>query len=396
MQNKNDKNKKEKDLKNLENYYNKQKEKYKNEIKNIKANIELKLQKEYENKIKNKIQNLNMEINKKNKNIENELQQKLLQRYQNTELEFQRKFMELSNITKAKIIQMNEENNKLKKDLCNTIHYNIACQKCSKNPIIGIRYKCSICKDFNLCANCEEENSVSLAHPHNFIKIRNATNNEIILYNNNNNKNNNNIYINNNNNKNNTYNNIFKGKENKNEWELIENNNMYSYECLVNKLNCYILEGVNKAVLSIILKNNGKMPWVKYRTLLKFDKNNSDIKGADIILKPQEPGQQSNYDINFNGLKNVKAGKYKASFNFMVNGKKYGSDLIIFVIIKEKKEKEEEEKKNNNNINNKKEEIKKFREEYGISSLEYPDEKIIELLEKYNYDFDSTFSGLFK
>ena len=177
--------------------------------------------------------------------------------------------------------------------------------------------------------------------------------------------------------------------------ELIENNNMYSYECLVNKLNCYILEGVNKAVLSIILKNNGKMPWVKYRTLLKFDKNNSDIKGADIILKPQEPGQQSNYDINFNGLKNVKAGKYKASFNFMVNGKKYGNDLIIFVIIKEKKEKEEEEKKNNN-INNKKEEIKKFREEYGISSLDYPDEKIMELLEKYNYDFDSTFSGLFK
>lgn len=54
------------------------------------------------------------------------------------------------------------------------------------------------------------------------------------------------------------------------------------------------------------------------------------------------------------------------------------------------------EKKNNNNINNRKEEIKKFREEYGISSLDYPDEKIIELLEKYNYDFDSTFSGLFK
>lgn len=54
-----------------------------------------------------------------------------------------------------------------------TTHHGIKCNKCGKNPIIGYRYKCSICKNYNLCENCEEKNYETEEHSHNFIKMRN-------------------------------------------------------------------------------------------------------------------------------------------------------------------------------------------------------------------------------
>ncbi len=35
-------------------------------------------------------------------------------------------------------------------------------------PLIGIRYKCSVCEDFSLCENCEDKGE----HEHPFLKLR--------------------------------------------------------------------------------------------------------------------------------------------------------------------------------------------------------------------------------
>lgn len=48
------------------------------------------------------------------------------------------------------------------------VHNKIACDGCSTTPIRGIRYKCSVCPDFDFCEKCEAERS----HGHPFLKIR--------------------------------------------------------------------------------------------------------------------------------------------------------------------------------------------------------------------------------
>jgi len=54
----------------------------------------------------------------------------------------------------------NNEQNKV-------IHANIICDGCNKAPIEGVRYKCSVCKNFDFCAMCEERRG----HEHAFLKI---------------------------------------------------------------------------------------------------------------------------------------------------------------------------------------------------------------------------------
>ena len=47
-------------------------------------------------------------------------------------------------------------------------HTNVSCDGCGVVPIKGLRYKCSVCKDFDYCAGCEER----LGHEHAFLKIK--------------------------------------------------------------------------------------------------------------------------------------------------------------------------------------------------------------------------------
>ncbi len=44
-------------------------------------------------------------------------------------------------------------------------HYGIMCNNCSVFPVIGCRYKCTICEDFNLCEECEKRMGAIHSHP---------------------------------------------------------------------------------------------------------------------------------------------------------------------------------------------------------------------------------------
>merc|ERR1712173_365800 len=54
-----------------------------------------------------------------------------------------------------------------------TIHPGVVCDACEKTPIVGNRYKCVVCDDFDLCGSCEAAGH----HPgHGMIRISNQEN----------------------------------------------------------------------------------------------------------------------------------------------------------------------------------------------------------------------------
>ena len=87
-----------------------------------------------------------------------ELKQRYIKQYEKNDKERENKYDEMSSsiLMKSNVNNINEEN--LNLSLNKTKHNGIKCQKCSQNPIIGCRYKCAFCKDYNLCEKCEEQN----------------------------------------------------------------------------------------------------------------------------------------------------------------------------------------------------------------------------------------------
>jgi len=53
------------------------------------------------------------------------------------------------------------------------VHNRVECDNCHVAPIIGIRYKCLICRNFDFCEKCEN----TVEHAHAFLKIRDSKQN---------------------------------------------------------------------------------------------------------------------------------------------------------------------------------------------------------------------------
>ena len=49
------------------------------------------------------------------------------------------------------------------------IHFGVACDQCKKFPIVGVRYKCAVCPNFDFCEDCEKK--FADQHNHAFYKI---------------------------------------------------------------------------------------------------------------------------------------------------------------------------------------------------------------------------------
>jgi len=45
------------------------------------------------------------------------------------------------------------------------VHHDVTCDSCNQSPIRGVRYKCSVCNNYDLCANCESFGKHDSSHP---------------------------------------------------------------------------------------------------------------------------------------------------------------------------------------------------------------------------------------
>ena len=51
------------------------------------------------------------------------------------------------------------------------VHVGVQCENCKCTNLIGIRYKCFICENYNLCEKCEVYNQSIHASGHCFLKL---------------------------------------------------------------------------------------------------------------------------------------------------------------------------------------------------------------------------------
>ena len=61
------------------------------------------------------------------------------------------------------------------------VHFGVKCDQCGKYPIIGCRYKCSVCPNFDYCEDCEKKYSKTHNHP--FYKINDPSMKQLIYKN---------------------------------------------------------------------------------------------------------------------------------------------------------------------------------------------------------------------
>ena len=66
---------------------------------------------------------------------------------------------------KTEILIPYNKNNALKQ-----VHENIICDECQSYPLIGNRYKCPVCENFDFCEECINNKE----HDHPFIKIKDS------------------------------------------------------------------------------------------------------------------------------------------------------------------------------------------------------------------------------
>ena len=323
-------------LNNLDNNLSSMKEKY---SKVLKAKVS-----KY---IENEINQLKKELIKKslikNQKVINNYIEKINELEQERQIQFQK---ELNKITESKISM----------SICNTIHNGIECNNCNKNPIQGIRYKCLICDNYNLCESCEELNSENNFHNpnHDFLRMR------------------------------------FERKENKSNLEIEKNNSLngnnndniitYNYICLTKDLNFEIEKGTKEAKFEILIKNFNGLPWDNNSAKFVCDKYSSDISTLDITLPPLQIGQQTKVLFAYSGLEDLPEGDYKSIFSFYVNNNIYGDNLIINIKIVDYALRDT---------------IKNLRNEDEIAEEDFSDEKIKNLIIKHNHNMENVLGELY-
>ena len=170
------------------------------------------------------------------------------------------------------------------------VHQGIKCEKCQKMPIIGHRYKCPKCLNYNLCEECEEINADMNFHPHlNFILYRIP--------------------------------------------ESSITSNEYSFECLTKNIEMHQKYGIKSFSIEIKLKNTGYLKWPESKSIIKCDKEKSTIFCEKYILPPIDINEEISINLIFNKCNKVPKGKYFCYANCIIDGKRRRGPIFIKVFI---------------------------------------------------------------
>ena len=328
---------------------NKQSETYKNQIEDMKKKCYEELNEKYSQIIQKKIEEIHKTIYK---DVQ-EQNQKILDGYVKKFEDLEKQREEDYSNSMSKIMMSNVQKDEYNISLVKTTHRGIVCKKCGMNPIVGYRYKCSICKDYNLCEKCEEQNFENQEHLHDFIKMRNEE----------------------------------KAEPPKPYIKPLPNpipvSTEYKYE-LVDKnpeiFNKKIIEDSKENVkfeFSIINKSKIAFPQGG-KTKLIIDKTKTKINMGDIAIEP-EVGLKPENIAKISLLverKDLKKGDNKIIFFLNIEGKNIGNPITLNVGVKNKA-------------------VEDFRQTFNLNEKDYDDGKLLSLLQKYKFNKEEAFSSLF-
>ena len=264
----------------------------------------------------------------------------------------------------SKVIQQSQsqiKNNNMLMSV-SSIHSNIKCELCFQQPIVGIRYKCSICPNYNLCEACEEKNYELKTHPHDFIRMRDPAVEKPKV--------------------------IQQNIPQNGEYQLLQpedNNMIFSFEVLNKNLTYNMNQGKDKFLdVRIVLKNNYGMSWNVGTTKLVCDKLRSNIICEDVNLPALSSEQKTEVRCLFHNVDTLEPRNYKCYLNFTVDNKIYGPPIVLSVnIIKQSV---------STGIQLS---IDDFRKKFDLSVNDYSDEQLKNVLIKNNMDYNKAFAALF-
>ena len=91
---------------------------------------------------------------------------------------------EILNTMKEVSKNLNELKHSITGQQIQSVHIGVQCDNCKIVNIIGPRYKCFICKDYNLCQKCEMYAQSIHSNAHCFLKLNNPDTMREIIANN--------------------------------------------------------------------------------------------------------------------------------------------------------------------------------------------------------------------
>ena len=242
--------------------------------------------------------------------------------------------------------------------LVKTTHQGIKCSKCGMNPIIGYRYKCPLCKNYNLCQNCEEKNSETGEHPHDFIKMRNQEKQpqppkkkeEMLIQKP-----------------------PVKNIEYKYEF-LDKSPEKYSQKVYIEEENEIIFEFDIKNITGIDFPQNGRTKFVITESKKEKEKI-LDVIVGNVVIDELKAGDIKKITITI-PKKYAKLGQYKFNLILSVDEKYIGKPKILNLSVKSKRAEE-------------------FRNEFNLDEREFDDKKLLSALQKNGYNKGNAFTSLF-